>query len=414
MLPRETLAALSEAAGEGALEEHAPLEVDGVAVALTLRPANSAALTRTLKALGRWGVGVLVRGGGSRLGLGNPPRAAEAFLSTERLSGVDEFEPGEGVCHVAAGTTLAALRTTVAAGGWELPFDPPGERASVGGTLACAALGPRALGFGPPRDHVLGLEVVLASGERTRCGGRVVKNVTGYDLAKLYTGSLGTLGVIEGAWLRLRPLPERTRVLEVAALPAEGACAAGLAAARRASARAAALLASAATSEARLVVELAGDRASVERDAAWLANSLGACETEPAALERVRALQAQTPAGVGLRYRIAGLASRLDAALATLRDAGAAVLAYPGLGLLHVGFPLSSSDPRGVERAFAACSSAARDAGGSWMLEEGPARAKQGRDVFGESAPLLPLVRALKSRFDPAGLLNAGRFMGFV
>jgi len=217
-----------------------------------MRPASGAE--------GRTGVSALVRGCGGHLGFGNPPRSADVFVCVERLTGVDEFDAADGVCHAAAGTTLAEVRETVAARGWELPLDPPGERTSVGGTLAAAAVGPRALGFGLPRDGVLGLEVVLANGERTRCGGRVVKNVSGYDLGKLYTGSLGTLGVIEGAWLRLRPRPATTRMLEMGFAQLAEACAAGLAAARRDSARAVAL-ASAAPPDGEgfgLVLEFAG------------------------------------------------------------------------------------------------------------------------------------------------------------
>ncbi len=417
MLPRETLEALGEAAGVGGLEEHVPVQVDGVAIGVTLRPADGASLARTLQALGRTGVGALVRGHGSRLGLGNPPRSADVFLCVERLAGVDEFDAADGVCHAAAGTTLAEVRETVAARGWELPLDPPGEHASVGGTLAAAAVGPRALGFGLPRDGVLGLEVVLASGERTRCGGRVVKNVSGYDLGKLYTGSLGTLGVIEGAWLRLRPQPATTRVLEMGFTQLPEACAAGLAAARRDSARAVALTAPAPLDGEAfdVVVEFAGDEPGVTRDAAWLAETFAAEQAPPGTLDRVRALQAGTPGKPpGLRFRISALPSRLEAVLDALRAAGATLLAYPGLGLCYAGFGLAEDDARVFERAFGSVAAAAREAGGSWILEEAPPGAKQGRDVFGEPGDALPLMRALKSRFAPCGPLNSGRFMGLL
>ncbi len=419
MLPRETLEALGEAAGVGGLEEHAPVHVDGVAIGVTLRPVDAAALVRTIEALGRTGVGALVRGSGSHLGLGNPPRSADVFLCVERLAGVDEFDAADGVCHAAAGTTLAEVRETVAARGWELPLDPPGESASVGGTLATAAVGPRALGFGLPRDGVLGFEVVLANGERTRCGGRVVKNVSGYDLGKLYTGSLGTLGVIEGAWLRLRPRPAMTRVLEMGFTQLAEACAAGLVAARRDSARAAALTVPALPDGEAfdVVLELAGDEPSVMRDAAWLAETFGTEQAAPGALDRLRALQAGTPGqpgDAGLRFRISAFPSRVEAMLGALRAAGATLLAYPGLGLCYAGFALDEDDARVLERAFGSVAAAAREAGGSWILEEGPPLAKQGRDVFGEPADTLPLMRALKSRFDPGGLLNAGRFMGLL
>ena len=195
------------------------------------------------------------------------------------------------------------------------------------------------------------------------------------------------------------------------------ACAAGLVAGRRDSARAVALTVPAPLDGEvfDVVVELAGDEPGVARDAAWLAETFGAEQAAPGALDRVRALQAGTPGQPpGLRFRISALPSRVEAALGALRDAGATLLAYPGLGLCYAGFALAEDDVQVLERAFGSVAAAAREAGGSWILEEGPPSAKQGRDVFGEPSDVLPLMRALKSRFDPGGLLNAGRFMGLL
>jgi FAD/FMN-containing dehydrogenase len=202
------------------------------------------------------------------------------------------------------------------------------------------------------------------------------------------------------------------------------ACAAGLAAARRDSARAAALMLPAAPDGEAfdLLLELADDEPSVARDAGWLADTFGAETAPPGALDRVRALQASTPGGPGqpgegepgLRFRISVLPSRLEALLGALRAAGARQLAYPGLGLCYAGFALGEDDPRGLERAFGSVAAATRETAGSWILEEGPLRAKQGRDVFGDPGDALPLMRALKARFDPGCVLNAGRFMGLL
>jgi glycolate oxidase FAD binding subunit len=403
---------LARAFGEAGVEEHAPVEVDGAPLALTLRPADGAALARGLEALAGAGLSVVVRGGGTRLDLGNPPRAPHALLSTERLVGLDEFDPSEGVCHARAGTPLADVRAAVGSEGWELPLDPPGAGSTLGGTLAAASLGPRSLGFGLPRAAVLGLEVVLPSGERTRCGGRVVKNVTGFDLNKLYTGSLGTLGVIEGAWLRLCPQPGRVALLEATLSRDAEPCAAGLVAARRASARATALLDGPGTEALRLVVEFAGDERAVERDVAWLEETLGAREGAPGALDDLRAGQQSAARGGGLRFRISSLATRLDAALVPLRREGADLLVHPGLGLLYGGFSVAPDDVAAVARAFDAARAAARESGGDFVLESAPTWAKRGHDVFDGSADALRLVRALKSRFDPAGTLNPGRFLG--
>ena len=418
MIPRASLEQLTAALGHEAVEQHEPLEIDGARPELTLRPPDGEVLGRALRALGACGLAALVEGGGNRLGFGNLSSRGEVRLSSRRLRGVEEFDPDEGVCHVRAGTPLAELRAAVRAGGWELPLDAPGSGATVGGVLAAAAVGPRAQGFGLPRDLVLGLEVVLASGERTHCGGRVVKNVTGYDLNKVYTGSFGTLGVIEGAWLRLRPLPESTAVLEAEPSSLDGLCELGLAAARRASARAVAIAASARTPterELRLVVELAGDARSVEGDAAWLAQQGGARPAEVGALDRVRALQGARPGASRLRFRISALASRLEPALAQLCAVSANVLVYPGLGLLYADVSLEGErDPEEVGAAFRRIARTARAAGGGFACEAAPAWAKQGRDVFGEPPAALELMAALKRRFDPTGLLNPGRFAGQI
>jgi glycolate oxidase FAD binding subunit len=178
----DALQALAREVGQG-LESvrHEPVSIDGIDVSTTLRPRDGDALARTLRALGQQGLAAVPLGGGRHLELGNAPRRVDALLSTLHLTAIGDFEPAEGVCHAGAGTRLGALRERVAQAGWELPLDAPDD-ATLGGVIAAGAVGPRTQGYGAPRDVVLGLEVVLGSGERTRCGGRVVKNVTGYDL----------------------------------------------------------------------------------------------------------------------------------------------------------------------------------------------------------------------------------------
>jgi glycolate oxidase FAD binding subunit len=408
--PAQTLDALARELGPALeLEQHVPVSLDGTPVGVTLRPRDGEALAGTLRALGRAGLAVVPKGGGRHLELGNLPRRVDALLSTSRLAGVDHFEPAEGVCHAGAGTRLRDVRERVGAAGWELPLDAPDD-ASIGGAIAAAAVGPRSLAFGAPRDVVLGLEVVLGSGERTRCGGRVVKNVTGYDLPKLYTGSQGALCVIEGAWLRLRPRPARTQVLELPERPAAEALARGIEVARLAAARACALLGNA--TALRGVVELAAAEPTVERDAARLAREHGAREADASALDAVYAAQRTRTPSRTLRFRIPALPHRLAAALAQLPPS-AAVVAHPGLRLLYASFELAAdADPRGAAQAFEAVEAAARAASGSFRCEAAPPEAKRGRDVYGPAGDELALVRALKSRFDPHGVLSPGRLAG--
>ncbi len=398
------LQALERVAGAGALSQHAAWSVDDCEFSVSLRPPDGATLARCLEVLSDARAGVVVRGAASRLALGNPPRGAVLLLDTRGLAGVESFEAAEGVCRAGAGTPLAVLRDKVRAGGWELPLDPPGAGSTLGGTIASGAFGPRAQGYGLPRDIVLGLDVALASGARTRCGGRVVKNVTGYDLCKLYTGSFGALGVIEAAWLRLCPLPEATVVLEACRDDLAAALGAALDVARRPMTRAVALhvpslLAGAAV---RSVVELAGDALAVEDERASVCADLAADVVEPAALDELRALQL----GGELVVRVSALPSRLSAAAGALRAAGAELLVYPGLGVLSASFPASETN------VFAGAAAIARAAGGEARLERAPAAIKAQADVFGPADTSLPLQRALKLRFDPVGVLNPGRSAG--
>jgi glycolate oxidase FAD binding subunit len=399
--------------GPDSVFPHEPRAVEGAKLEATLRPNGGEALATALRLLSEEALSALVRGGGTRLGTANAPCRARVLLETKGLAEPAEIDTEEGVARLPAGARLSALRAALAGSGWELPLDPPGREATLGGALAAAAQGPR---FGSPRDVVLGLGVALASGERIRCGGRVVKNVTGYDLAKLFVGSYGTLGVIEWAWLRLRPLPEETRVCVAPLAADEEADAAALAAARRPTVRVAAsvdaaLLPGPAPDAAprALVIELAGDAAAVAQDAAALASTLGAAPGDGAVLDALGEAQGAGP----LRVRIAALPSGLGAAADALRDGAGAVLAYPARGLVWARFALEGpEDERSVARALRAANEAARRAGGACLIEASPVAAREGREVFGGTAATLALERAIKRQYDPAGILNPGRFVG--
>ena len=405
--------------------DRAPVEIEGAKLDVAIEPADDESLARSVATLAERGIGAIVRGGGTRIAFGNPPRGARALLSTRRLAGVLEVDAEEGVARARAGTPLAELRDAVDAAGWLLPLDAPGARTTLGGVLATAAIGPRHLGFGRPRDLVLGLDVVLGDGARTRCGGRVVKNVTGYDLMKLQIGAHGAFGVITAAWLRLRPRPECERTLSTVIAGDAEPVARAVAAARLASARACALVdaniafvvepSRATTAGWVLISELAGDEAAVARDAARLVADLGAQEASPGAIARLRSLQGENFGPAGLRFRVSALPSRLPAVFDALATADAALLVYPGTGVVMARIALDAvADTAGVERAWLAMRAAARAGGGSAVLEAAPPWAKVARDVFGDASDEWRLARALKARFDPAGILNPGRYVGGI
>ncbi len=422
-LSPDDLDALQTALGDDTAITRASVEIGASKLDVTIAPADEDALSRGLAVLAARRIGAIVRGGGTRIGFANPAQGARVVLSTARLSRVIEVDAEEGVAQALAGTPLADVREAADAAGWTLPFDPPGARTTLGGTLATAAVGPRQLGFGRPRDLVLGMNVVLGDGVRTRCGGRVVKNVTGYDLMKLHVGAHGTFGVISAAWLRLRPRPERERTLSAVLDPRGDTMSRVVAAARLPSVRVCAIVDAnfgfvveplrAPRSGWLLVVEVAGDEAGVAGDAARLAADFDAGDASPGAIARLRSLQGENFGPAGLRFRLAVLPSRLDRVVHELEGADAALLVYPGSGLVFARIALDTvADTIGVERAWLAMRSAARAGSGSVVLEAAPEWAKVARDVFGDATDEWRLARSLKARFDPAGILNPGRFVG--
>lgn len=147
-------------------------------------------------------------GSGSRQDLGNPPERFDLALATTRLDRIPEYEPQDLVVRVESGCRLARLQELLAADRLCLPVDPPAYRqTTLGGMVAANASGPDRYGHGTLRDYLLGVGVIQADGTQTRFGSRVVKNVTGYDMCKLYAGSFGTLGVFSDFYFKLKPLP---------------------------------------------------------------------------------------------------------------------------------------------------------------------------------------------------------------
>jgi len=179
-----------------------PRDVDGVCATMAWAAAH--------------GMIVRPRGGGSKIGWGRPPTAVDVTLGTHHLTGVVDHADADLTATVRAGTPLADVNRALAAKGQWIPLDPLGTpAATIGGVLACNDSGPRRHRYGAPRDVLIGVTFVTAEGTRARSGGRVVKNVAGYDLGRLLTGSHGSLGVIVEATFKLSPLPAASRTVTI-------------------------------------------------------------------------------------------------------------------------------------------------------------------------------------------------------
>lgn len=188
--------------------------IEGVTPVRVVEPANTEEIARVLRWASDNGVAVAPRGAGTKINWGNRPAAADLILSTRKLSQVIEHAWDDMTVIVQAGCTFAELQSTLANHGQHLALDVlwP-EHATVGGVVATNDSGALRLRYGGVRDLIIGATIVLSDGTIAKSGGKVVKNVAGYDLQKLMTGALGTLGVITEAIFRLHPLPHQTRSL---------------------------------------------------------------------------------------------------------------------------------------------------------------------------------------------------------
>ncbi|MEK7814685.1 MAG: FAD-binding oxidoreductase, partial [Chloroflexota bacterium] len=182
--------------------------VDGLVPQVVVRPADRDGVAQALRWASTEGRAVFPRGGGTQLCLGNVPSRIDLVLDLSRCNRLLDYQPADMTATVEAGITLESLQQELAAKGQFVPLEAPlPERSTIGGILAANASGPLRSTYGLARDWLIGIGVASAAGVRTKAGGKVVKNVTGYDLNKLYTGSLGTLGVIMEATFKLAPLP---------------------------------------------------------------------------------------------------------------------------------------------------------------------------------------------------------------
>ena len=191
--------------------------VDGVRPRLVAQPASAEAVAATLECAAADQLKVLVAGGCTKLAWGAPAGPVDLLLSTARLGAVVEHRHGDLTATVEAGATLDSVNARLAAHRQWLPWDPPwSDRATIGGLVATNDSGPRRHGYGTPRDSIIGVTMARVDGQVAKAGGIVVKNVAGYDLSRLMTGSFGCLGVVVTATFKLSPRPPASRTVEVA------------------------------------------------------------------------------------------------------------------------------------------------------------------------------------------------------
>lgn len=351
-----------------------------------VEPQSEEEAAEILRCANEDGASVIPRGSGTKSDWGNPPRRTDVMLSTANLNRVIEHAWADLTVTVEAGCTIAELQRTLAQHGQRLAVDPlwP-EKATVGGVLSTNDTGPLRFRYGGLRDLIIGVTLALADGTLARSGGKVVKNVAGYDLSKLVTGAFGTLGVITSATFRLHPLPKHIHTVTVAA------------------------------PDLSAMQQLLGKilDAQIVPAAVQVRVGAGAPQidvlfegTEEGIYAQVDRLRGMTPltenhAEVFQRLDAGAKISVLPARIAETLDGvdGCAVVEATGIGWVQS--PRLSQMREKIEGM-----------GGSLVL----LRPITGLDAWGNTAggDALPLMRAIKQRFDPRGILNPGVFVGGI
>ncbi|HYV64454.1 MAG TPA: FAD-binding oxidoreductase [Bryobacteraceae bacterium] len=374
--------------------EHVRMATDADAVAgviplVVVEPGDERQIASVLRCANQAGLAVIPCGSGTKLDCGNPPAKADVILTTRRLNRVIEHAWADLTVTVEAGCTIAELQRTLAQHGQRLAVDPlwP-ERATIGGILSTNDSGALRLAFGALRDLIIGVTLALADGTIASSGGRVVKNVAGYDLPKLATGSLGTLGVITRAVFRLHPLPRNTRTLTIAV--------------KDGSEMQRVVLAILGAPLAPVAVQVRNENVDI-----LLEGTLDGIAAQEAAIKAFGVVREGSPEvwkareelfGNGLVVKFTTLPARLSAAAAAFSH-----FVIQGTGIGYAQIPLvHEGEIEGLRAKLE------RD-GGSLMI-----LGISKLDAWGSPGDALPLMRAVKEQFDPKGTLNPGRFVGGI
>jgi glycolate oxidase FAD binding subunit len=414
--------------------------VDGYAPRSVVVPATLDEMTGCVAAAHAADHAVIPVGNGTQLHVGRPPARYDVAVSTRRLNRILAHEAADMTATVEAGITLGELNAALAPAGQRLPLDPPHpERTTIGALIATDASGPLRLSHGKVRDLLIGITVVLADGTLAHGGGRVVKNVAGYDLMKLFTGSFGTLGIIVEATFKLRPIPEHeiVAVLPTATIAAAVDLAVELLSAAVAphyveavnqagaacvGVDAAAVIVGCGGTSEEVAVQRQRIEAHVGRDAMQVC-STGAAARLYAALRDFPAARtlplAARPLGAShdgaCGCTVSVLPSQLGALLVCLeeeaarRDLEAAIVSHVGSGVAFIRFSGAVAPP------FAEwLRTTVRAAGGWTVFDLLPTELKDRIDPWGMEPPGMAVMRGIKQALDPSGRLSPGRFVGGI
>jgi glycolate oxidase FAD binding subunit len=392
--------------------------ISGVLPQFVAEPDNENQLAATLSLANESGIAVVPRGGATKLDWGNPPKKAELILSTARLNRIVEHAWADLTVTIEAGCTLQSLQQTLAQHGQRLAFDGlwP-ERATIGGVLSTNDSGALRLRFGALRDLIIGVTIALPDGTLASSGGKVVKNVAGYDLPKLVTGAFGTLGIITRAVFRLHPLPRAAKTFSFADRDFPAMQQHILAIQDSQLAHTSLQIRSAAGAIPAADILFEATDAGLTAQESQLRKLLDPLHMEQSSEKIWNARQDlwNSPTNHTLLAKLSMLPTDIAMTLGSLKTIGDSrkvhwqiVLEATGIGMLRL-----EADPARLTEAAVQLRTALQSRGGALVILHRP-QDMPSIDVWGNAGDGVGLMRAVKHQLDPKNTLNPGRFVGGI
>jgi glycolate oxidase FAD binding subunit len=396
--------------------------VCGVQPRLVLEPVNEQQLAAALRFANDANLAVVPCGGGTKLSWGNPPSRADVILSTARLDKIIEHPWADLTVSVEAGCTIQKLQSALAQHGQRLAFDPVWpEQATIGGVLSTNDSGSLRLRFGALRDLIIGVTLALPDGTLASSGGKVVKNVAGYDLPKLVTGALGTLAVITRAVFRLHPLPRFAKTFSCLARGFLHESQRLLLAIQDSKLAHSALqirfIEDAAQPQLDILFE--GTEAGIMAQVAQLKTLVAPApvtESDPSVWNARQELYstAKLDESTCALAKFSTLPAEIIGTAATLCSIAMSRIRYDALAqATGIGHVLLRGEPAVLASVLNNLRAGLERNAGALVIHHRPA-AMPILDAWGQPGDALPLMRAVKNQFDPKNTLNPGRFLGGI
>src|SRR4030095_5376606 len=397
------------------------IHIDGLRPSLLARPGSVEEVQECMKVCAEYGAKVVPAGQMTWLGTGNPMQPIELVLSLERMRRIVDYSPPDLTATVEAGLQLTEFNEMTLAERQWLPLDPPGlSSSSLGAIVSCNSSGPLRLGFGVPRDYVIGMNLVHADGSTSKSGGKVAKNVAGYDMNKLYVGSYGTLAIITQITFKLRPAPDCSSTLLITSSHQSDLFQLAGSVLRSELQPASVVLAcrlpesmGLCSQEDSLLMRFIDNEAAVQSQVTQVISTLDSSLD----VNVLTQLQADTlwAAGADLSQRgtllkisvpISSARALFEGTVSPLTDFISAV--DLGIGIIRLAFDASDASVIDLINRLRASVALVN---GTVVVEKAPLEVRRSVDSWGNVGSTATLMKAVKAAFDPQSLLNPGKFV---